>query len=243
VRGYVAQVFRSLQGEGPLVGELQVFLRLAGCSIRCPWCDTKESWQQKDHFSDDQGRIHANPVTSEKLTAILLDLTSLPRPAIALTGGEPLEQAPFLADLLPCLEKKGFQVHLETAGRDARNLEPLLPHLKSVSMDWKLVSLMGQDLRESHGEVLERLGRFSGQVVVKVVIGVGVEMGEVEEAVRKVGALCKKATVVLQPLYESHREKGKSSFFEQLLSWAWQFRAFHPKIRLLPQVHRFLGLP
>ena len=38
--GYVSEIFCSIQGEGPLVGQRQVFFRTGGCSATCRWCDT-----------------------------------------------------------------------------------------------------------------------------------------------------------------------------------------------------------
>ena len=40
----VAEVFRSLQGEGPSLGTPSTFVRLQGCTVGCAWCDTRYSW-------------------------------------------------------------------------------------------------------------------------------------------------------------------------------------------------------
>lgn len=40
----IQEIFVSLEGEGPDVGTPTLFIRVAGCDFKCPWCDTKESW-------------------------------------------------------------------------------------------------------------------------------------------------------------------------------------------------------
>ena len=42
----VIEIFDSIQGEGAMMGIPVSFIRVAGCNLACPWCDTKESWQK-----------------------------------------------------------------------------------------------------------------------------------------------------------------------------------------------------
>ena len=45
----VVETFHSLQGEGHHSGRSAFFIRLAGCNVGCPWCDTKHSWPENNH--------------------------------------------------------------------------------------------------------------------------------------------------------------------------------------------------
>ena len=45
----IVETFHSVQGEGFWTGTNAFFIRLAGCDVGCPWCDTKISWSPKRH--------------------------------------------------------------------------------------------------------------------------------------------------------------------------------------------------
>jgi len=95
----VNEIFYSVQGEGKYTGAAAVFIRLAGCGMRCKWCDTK--YAQKTNFN-------LTPVQ------ILARVKKYPVETVILTGGEPAEQN--IAPLIKLLAKNKYQIHLETNG-------------------------------------------------------------------------------------------------------------------------------
>jgi len=97
----VVETFHSVQGEGAWTGTNAFFIRLAGCDVGCPWCDTKHSWN-----------AHRHP---QRLTADLIAEAKAANPAIVVvTGGEPLMYD--LSSLSNGLRTAGLRVHLETSG-------------------------------------------------------------------------------------------------------------------------------
>jgi len=75
----ISEVFDSIQGEGFWTGTPCLFVRFAGCNLKCPWCDTKYAWKPFEEL--DVGRLLA------RIQAYV------PR-TVVLTGGEPTIQNP-----------------------------------------------------------------------------------------------------------------------------------------------------
>lgn len=95
----VNEIFYSLQGEGRHSGMPAVFLRLAGCSMGCEWCDTK--------YALTAGKEMNN-------LEVLVELSNYPCKTVVVTGGEPAEQD--LPTLINVLKSAGHVVHIETNG-------------------------------------------------------------------------------------------------------------------------------
>ena len=95
----VSEVFYSVQGEGRHSGMPAVFLRLAGCSMGCEFCDTKYAFAPGQTLNGLQ---------------ILVELAKYPCKTVVVTGGEPAEQD--LPALISVLKSAGHTVHIETNG-------------------------------------------------------------------------------------------------------------------------------
>ena len=97
----IVETFHSVQGEGYWTGVNAFFIRLGGCDVHCPWCDTKHSWNSQRH--------------PQQSTVELATAAKAVNPAIiVITGGEPLMHN--LTPLTTALKEADLQVHLETSG-------------------------------------------------------------------------------------------------------------------------------
>lgn len=105
----VHSIFHTIQGEGPFSGMPAVFIRLAGCNLQCPGCDTEYT----------QGR-EATGLTEllhkvSQAWPIVVGSTIYDRPRLhVITGGEPLRQN--ISELCTALLADGHMVQIETNG-------------------------------------------------------------------------------------------------------------------------------
>ena len=86
----IIEIFSSIQGEGLLIGERQIFVRFAGCNLDCSYCDTKNSQS-------------ANVGTMMSVNQVLDEIKKLRTDdlgSISYTGGEPMLHADFIAELI-----------------------------------------------------------------------------------------------------------------------------------------------
>jgi Organic radical activating enzymes len=103
----VVETFHSLQGEGLHAGRSAFFLRLGGCTVGCPWCDTKHSWPAEAHPQQ----------SVDSLAAATAEAASAGAAFVVITGGEPLHHQ--LDALTTAIRRVcSLPVHLETSGVD-----------------------------------------------------------------------------------------------------------------------------
>lgn len=97
----LVEIFESLQGEGRNSGRPVVFVRFAGCNLKCPWCDTDFSKR-----------------FSLSLEELLSEIKSFKPKSVILTGGEPTIQNG-IPELVAALKQEGYWIGVETNGTKA----------------------------------------------------------------------------------------------------------------------------
>lgn len=109
----VNEFFNTIQGEGVLAGRPATFIRLQGCTIGCPWCDTQYTWG-----------AGGSVMTTEEITNAIERLPGMGLlPLAVITGGEPTIynlDALFvrLRDIGQLKWSHDFRLQLETSGQN-----------------------------------------------------------------------------------------------------------------------------
>jgi 7-carboxy-7-deazaguanine synthase len=172
----VNEIFYSLQGEGFLAGVPSVFVRLAGCPLRCRWCDTKYAWDEK------AGKNYS-------IDKIIQTVQQWPCKLVVITGGEPMINSD-LPQLLRQLKTADKHITIETAGIayipempcDLISISPKLsnsaptdPELASIHEDSRLdIAVLGK-LIESY------------QFQLKFVVDSKSDLAEIQQTLEKIG--------------------------------------------------------
>ena len=143
----INEIFYSIQGESLYAGLPCVFVRLAGCNLRCSYCDTRYAYEEGSKM---------------ELAEILEKVATYHCPLIEITGGEPLLQddTPLLiSELL----EKGYEVMMETNG----TFDISIVDKRCI----KIVDIKCPTSGESDKNDLENLKRLNQKDQVKFVIG------------------------------------------------------------------------
>ncbi len=242
---HVMELFSSIQGEGPLAGEPQLFLRFYGCNLACHYCDTAPArapsgpCRVETPFGSAVFTERPNPLSVEALADLV---EAEPEPArryhsLALTGGEPLLHHQFLAAFLPAV-RKVLPVFLETNGTLAYEVASLLPQLDWISMDVKLESATGESTDwDGHRRFL-RAAREK-LLCVKAAVTPALADTEFRDLVELLAATDAGLPLILQPV---HGTWGTAGWRERLFGLQREARGRLRTVRILPQIHKLLKI-
>ena len=246
----VLEVYSTFQGEGPTVGERQVFVRLAGCDLRCAFCDTPESFPTPPQArvqmvgGTEQEERPDNPLDVAQILAAIERLDDPPglHPALSITGGEPLVHPLAVEAIAKGARALGLRVHVETGGHRPGAVRHLIDVVDAFSPDLKLESATGQATPwDAHGETYGVLAEAGKALAVKAVVGATTSEAEVAEGGRFVATRLPGVPLILQPVtpYGDGPAAPPASLLFKLQHAAG---VHHPDVRVIPQVHRMLGV-
>lgn len=179
----VVEKFVSINGEGQLAGRLAVFIRFAGCNLKCSYCDT--SWANEKDVSCDV-------MNSEDIYAYIKS-TGIKN--VTLTGGEPLRQSGIKELLMRLSKDKELHIEIETNGSILLNNFMDLDNAISFTMDYKLPSSGMETMM-----ALENFKYLGLKDTVKFVSGSYEDLQRAKEIIDDYG-LINKTKIYISPVF------------------------------------------
>jgi len=181
----ISEIFYSIEGEGIEIGRPEIFIRLAGCNLKCIWCDTKYALQNGKEMSDKE---------------IVEEVRKYPCKSVSITGGEPLLQKKELVELVKQLKSLGYWIQINTNGTIFD--KGIFSSVDLISMDCKCPS----SGMKSDFDVLEKTKKlFDFKTQFKFIIS----NDEDYNYAKKVVLSLNPSHVVFQPEWSSREFAGK----------------------------------
>ena len=111
---YLIELYKSVQGESSFTGLPCIFVRFAGCNLRCAWCDSEYTFAGGKPFTQDEVIAQVEALAPCRL--------------VEFTGGEPMLQAKELLPLMDALLARGYTLMMETSGERPLDAVPKEVH-------------------------------------------------------------------------------------------------------------------
>jgi 7-carboxy-7-deazaguanine synthase len=218
----IIEIYKSLQGESSYAGLPCIFVRLAGCNLRCAWCDSEYTFKGGARMT---------------LEAIEGEVRRLsPHGLVEITGGEPMLQERELIPLMERLLASGFSLLIETSGE-----RPLERVPKDVV---KIVDVKCPDSGEGDSFRLSNLEHLTNRDEVKFVISSRRDYEFARDFVRK-HSLDTKASAIFSPAFRKDAvgTRDVSNCLvdpQELAQWILEDGI---NVRLGLQIHKFIWEP
>ena len=217
------ELYKSVQGESSFAGLPCIFVRLAGCNLRCAWCDSEYTFTGGQPFSADEivSRIEA----------------LAPCTLIEFTGGEPMLQARELLPLMRRLLDLGYTLMMETSGeRPLADVPPAVYKIVDVKCPG---SGMGGTFR------MENLRALTLRDEVKFVLSDRADYEFARDFIREHALQTKCGGILLSPAFHKNAidlRTADNMALDPRLLVDWMLGDGLPG-RLSLQIHKFIWEP
>jgi len=239
----------TIQGEGDYVGEPAVFIRLFGCTTMCSWCDTKYAWQE--------GHGYFELMPDDIVKTVNRDFPNIRH--IVLTGGNPYvqgEKMPRMAFMLsqPSHPNSRLRRHVSIETEGSIYYDKLSHSVSSITLSPKLWCWPDKVIAMFYAHHYQK-------ITTKIVVGSKDDVSEAIDKLLEIHTLYSVGDTggmnyILQPKAvvpsEFSTQESTAVYIEQVsmqvVDWVLDYISMLDKplpfrLRVIPQVHRLLGLP
>jgi 7-carboxy-7-deazaguanine synthase len=221
---HLIELYKSVQGESSFAGVPCIFVRLAGCNLRCSWCDSEYTFTGGKPFTEDE---------------IVAQIEALaPCKLIEFTGGEPMLQAKELLPLMQRLLAQNYTLMIETSGERPLTEVPKAVH-KIVDVKCPGAGAAANSFR------LENLEALTKNDEVKFVIANREDYEFARDFIRQHDLNAKAGGILLSPAFQKTPSPQRTADNmaldpRKLVEW---ILADGLDARLSLQIHKFIWEP
>lgn len=220
----IIEIYKSLQGESSYSGLPCIFVRLAGCNLRCSWCDSEYTFKG------------GSRMTLEEIEAEVLRL-SPDGGLVEITGGEPMLQEREVLPLMERLLGRGYTVLIETSGE-----RPLVNVPQQVV---KIVDVKCPDSGEGGTFLPQNLNALTSRDELKFVLASRRDYEFARDFVLAHAGDVQGASVIFSPAFRKDAAGSRSADHclvdpRELAEW---ILADNLHVRLGFQIHKFIWEP
>lgn len=233
----ISEIFTSIEGEGIYFGTKTLFVRLAGCTLHCFWCD------QPAALSFDDGNKYEIEDAIKLIDKNLVQNTF----KVNFTGGEPLLQHNAVYEMAKHVKSKGLKTYLESSCFSVERFKEILPLIDICKVEFKLSDSEVVDaehydqLLESELKCLEEAVKSKKATYIKVVVSRLSDKKEFEELAKMVFQKIKADDIngfIIQPVYGTSEPS-----LDQLFQFYDVVYPYYQQVRIVPQLHKVMGVP
>lgn len=233
----INEFFTSIEGEGILLGTKTLFIRLAGCHLKCHWCDTKYA------LPFNNGTEYTIDEVKDEIVKNIKPFTY----KVNFTGGEPLLQYVPLREIIKFVkEELKVKTYLESSCYDHKRFNYLLPYIDICKIEFKLKDSkvvenpnQYEDILKNELECLKTSINKKKTTFIKIVVTSETDEKEFAELLKRIFCYVSSQEIsglIIQPV--SHVSEPT---VEKLLTIYDISYEFYKEIRIIPQTHKIIG--
>lgn len=219
----IIEIYRSIQGESSFAGIPCIFVRLAGCNLRCTWCDSEYTF------------TGGKKMSAEEVEQAVVKLAS--GGLVEITGGEPMLQERELIPLMERLLQLGYTLLLETSGERPLENVPAAVH--------KIVDVKCPGSGEGGTFCMSNLAALTAADEIKFVLADRADYEFARDFMRQHGLEHKVREILFSPAFRkspsAERDASNCQLDpRELADWILQDGL---NVRLGLQIHKFIWEP
>lgn len=233
----LSEIFTSIEGEGPFFGTKTMFVRMAGCHLKCHWCDTTYALGMNSGMSYSMSQVKDLIIKQLQPSTYKINFT----------GGEPLIQYKAVAELAKFVkQKKGLRTYIESSCFDSSRFAKVLPYVDICKIEFKM-SDSKVVKRENYNDLLHNETKCLNLAVsqrkntfVKIVVTNSSDLIEFRNLVNEILQNANARDLmgfVIQPSYGVDEP-----VLDKLLSFYDCVYPVYEEVRIVPQLHKLIGV-